>query len=191
MTFDALEFRPEHYDQAKALAARFGFADSSSNECGRLLRTLLAQAKAGSIAEIGTGCGLGTAWLLSALRTDQTLYSVERDEARHRAVKALYENQQAQFIWGDWERLLDFAPFEFVFVDVGVAKDHGAKKVIDAVRLGGLIVLDDFTPHKYWPADWKGREDIRRARWLSNERLIATELLLTERSSAIVATKIK
>lgn len=190
MTFDAFEFRPGFYSEAQLIAQKLGFKDASSDDCGRLLRTLVAQARAGSIAEIGTGCGLGTSWLLSGLRQDQQLYSVERDKTRHEAVKFLLNHEALHLIHGDWERILDFAPFEFVFVDVGVAKDHGAKKLIDAVSIGGLILLDDFTPHKYWPKDWKGREDLRRARWLSNERLIATELLLSERSSAILATKI-
>ena len=94
-----------------------------------------------------------------------------------------------KFIRGDWQRILQYQPFQLVFADVGVAKDHGAKKVIEATAIGGMIVLDDFTLHKYWPEHWKGREDQRRARWLNNHKLLATEILLTEQSSAILAVR--
>ena len=191
MDFTSLTHIPQNVIQAQKLSQKLGFEQSCSYELGRLIRTLVAQAKAGTVAEIGSGCGVSSSWMLSGLRDDQTFISIERNEVQHRGVKKLFEaTSNATFIQGDWQNILKHAPFELVFVDVGVAKDHGSKKVIAATAIGGLMILDDFTPHKYWPKDWKGREDQRRARWLSHDCLVATEILLTERNSVILATRV-
>ena len=46
-------------------AATLGFTMSSNLLTGSLLRTLVASKPAGEILELGTGVGMGTAWLLS------------------------------------------------------------------------------------------------------------------------------
>src|SRR5258705_9300260 len=69
-------------DSAYARAAANGFELSREPPVGRLLATLAASLPAGArVLELGTGAGVGTAWLASGLlpRTDATVTSVELD----------------------------------------------------------------------------------------------------------------
>src|SRR5258705_12723757 len=71
-------------DSAYARAAAHGFELSCEPPVGRLLATLAASLPAGArVLELGTGAGVGTAWLVSGLlpRTDVTVTSVELDPA--------------------------------------------------------------------------------------------------------------
>ena len=68
---------PVAVERALQLAEQHTFKQSCLPEVGRLLRVLVAGAGAGSVGEIGTGCGVGAAWLLSGLRPEQHLYSAE------------------------------------------------------------------------------------------------------------------
>ena len=83
MKFSSLEYIPDKVNEALELAQTLGFEDSCSHEFGRLIRTLVASAKPGMIAELGTGCGVGTAWMQSALQPSNKLVTVERDEQQY------------------------------------------------------------------------------------------------------------
>ena len=50
--------------------------------------------------------------------------------------------------------------------------------LLAAVRIGGLIVLDDLTPESAWPPEWHGHPDPTRSLWLNDSRLAATELII-------------
>jgi len=62
--------------------------------------------------------------------------------------------------------------------------------IVRAMRVGGLIVMDDLSPQEYWPEEWRGRPDPLRAFWLNDARLAATEVLTTPRTTAILATRL-
>jgi hypothetical protein len=66
--------------------------------------------------------------------------------------------------------------------------------LLAAVRLGGVIVLDDLTPESSWPPEWRGQPDPTRALWLNDPRLAAVELIVDPSagpsSAVIVATHI-
>ncbi|HET7515381.1 MAG TPA: hypothetical protein VFJ60_11320, partial [Gaiella sp.] len=53
--------------RAKAAAAALGFEKSCRDEDGMLLHVLAGRRGLDRVAEIGTGAGVGTAWLASAL----------------------------------------------------------------------------------------------------------------------------
>ena len=181
---------PPEVLRALSFAEDSGFTNSCTPEVGRLLRVLTAAAGPGVIAELGTGCGVGAAWLLSGLRDDQTFISVDADEARQAQVERLLERKNARFLAGDWRGALHEGPFSLVFADVSEAKDEGHGEVVAATAPGGLIVLDDFTPEKHWPEAWRGKPDRRRERWFGDTRLLTTEILVTERAAVLLAVKV-
>ena len=133
------------------------------------------------MGEIGTGAGVGTAWLASALPPGVALVTAERDERLARAVAELFaDDQDVDVLEGDWrERLSPHAPFDLVFVDAGDAKDD-PDAVLALASPGATIVLDDFS------AGWEG-VDPRRDRWLRHPLLVAVELGTGEGARAIVA----
>ena len=55
------------------MATALRFERSSIRQVGRLLAVLAAQRPRGLFAEVGTGCGVGTAWLASALGPEAAL----------------------------------------------------------------------------------------------------------------------
>jgi len=60
---------------------------------------------------------------------------------------------------------------------------------VDALRLGGMVVMDDFTPEEDWPEVWRGKPDPVRTFWLNDARLNAVEVFTTPRTMAILATR--
>lgn len=182
---------PEGVVRALELATRLGVQNSCIPDVGRLLRVLVAGTGAGTVAELGTGCGVGAAWMLSGLKEDQRFLSVEADLTRHQAVTVLFAGvPNARFVRGDWRDILSDAPFRLVFVDVGEAKDEGAEEVVQALAVGGMALLDDFTPVEHWPPEWRDKPDARRAFWLNHPRLFATEVRTTARTAAILAVRV-
>ena len=78
---------------------------SCSAETGRLLQVLAAQRGRERVAEIGTGCGVGAAWILSALDPAVTFFTVEVDEERAAAAAELFaDDPDATVLHGDWQR---------------------------------------------------------------------------------------
>src|SRR2546421_1424731 len=61
-------------------AATFGFTMSSDQLTGSLLRTLVASKPAGEILELGTGVGMGTAWLLAGMDAAAHLTTADCNE---------------------------------------------------------------------------------------------------------------
>ena len=80
------------------------FERSSIPEIGRLLTVLVAAARPrGRFAEIGTGCGVGSAWVADALGPEASLVTVELDDDRAAAVARLFADlRSVTVIHGDW-----------------------------------------------------------------------------------------
>src|SRR5688572_5918737 len=78
---------PPQYDRLLARSREIDFAMNSDVLTGALLRTLAASKPGGAALELGTGCGLGTCWLLDGLDASSSLVSVDID-ARVQSVAA-------------------------------------------------------------------------------------------------------
>jgi predicted O-methyltransferase YrrM len=81
---------PPLVEQARAVARRIGFpltrqeaGPDRPSAClpgvGRFLAVLAAGCRAGRIGEIGTGAGVGAAWMASAMPADCVLITAEID----------------------------------------------------------------------------------------------------------------
>ncbi|MFC1442788.1 class I SAM-dependent methyltransferase [Streptacidiphilus sp. N1-10] len=180
---------PVRVSAAERAAAAAGFKLSCTPEVGRLLSMAAAAKPNGTIAESGTGCGVGTAWLHSGLGSAARLVTAERDEELARAAADLFaDDERVQVLPGDWRLLERHAPFDVFFCDGGGKRD-AQQQVVDLLAPGGILVLDDFTPSPEWPPRFAGEIDELRLFYLTHPDLRATEILTTPTTSAVVAVR--
>jgi predicted O-methyltransferase YrrM len=169
--------------RALALADEHGFERSCTDEVGALLHVLAGEAGRRRVGEIGTGCGVAAAWIVSALDPAVPFVTVEAKPALAAAAGGLFEHDEhVRVLAGDWRGAFAAeGPFDLLFVDARDAKDD-AEAVLRLLAPRGTAVLDDFTVGRPGP-------DPRRDAWLGNPALAAVELLTTPAASAIVAVR--
>ena len=172
-------------------AAAQGFEQSCLPEHGRLLALLAGGIGPGAIGETGTGGGVGLAWLASGAAPGARLVSVERDAALAANAGALFADRPGvRVLTGDWTELAAYAPFDLLALDGG-GQGKGTEEPLDPatwLTLGGLLVIDDFTPMTTWPPVHDGRPDAARLHWLRHPRLAAAEVRVAPDAATIVAT---
>ena len=180
---------PDVVTRAFAVSRKAGYASFCRNETGRLLATLAAT-RDGTMAEFGTGCGVGTAWLRSGVRGDARIISAELDAKLADAAAEIFaDDPQVEVLSADWSTLLDKGPFSLLFLDSGEPTEVGVDSVADLVESGGIVVLDDFAPCESWPPITYGRVDTLREQWLTDERFTAVEVMVAGDASAVIATR--
>jgi predicted O-methyltransferase YrrM len=132
--------------------------------------------------EMGTAYGAGAAAIAS---TAASLVTVERDADRLAAARdRLAEFDNVELLEGDWRDLLSQrGPFELLFLDSGDWKEEPFRqRALDMVKAGGLLFKDDITPDRPGP-------DPLREWFFGHPELLATEVLTTPETAAIIATK--
>jgi predicted O-methyltransferase YrrM len=171
------------------VSRRAGYVSFCRNETGRLLAALAAT-RQGTMAEFGTGCGVGTAWLRSGARSGATILSAELDEKLAVAAQEIFEDDpQVEVLAADWSTLRNKGPYSLLFLDPSSPEDASVDSVADLVEPGGIVVMDDFTPCEAWPPITAGRVDVLRERWLTDERFTAAEVMVAPDASALIATR--
>src|SRR6266704_7100498 len=106
---------------AQTCSAEVGFAMACENRIGALLRTLAASKPGGRILELGTGTGVGTAWLLAGMDLTARLTSVEVDWSTQAvACGVVGDDPRVDLVLDDahhWLTTYDGAPFDLAYVD--------------------------------------------------------------------------
>jgi len=180
---------PAIVSRAFEVSRERGYVSFCRNETGRLLAALAAT-RSGTLAEFGTGTGVGTAWLRSGVRGDTRIITAELDpKLAEKAAQIFEDDDQVEVIAADWSTLRDAGPFSLLFLDAREPKDSGADTIIDLVEPGGVVVLDDFTPCASWPPIFAGRVDVLREQWLTDERFTSVEVMVASDASVLIATK--
>lgn len=170
------------------LSRQRGFITSIRHETGRLLATLAAS-RTGTLAELGTGCGVGSAWLSSGAADQARVVSAELDPALAEDVQKIFTDvANVEVVSGDWSTLEEYAPFSMLFVDVREVMEQ-IDVFADLLEPGGIVVLDDFVPSAFWPPIVDGQVDSVRERWLTDERFTAVEMLIDSDASLLIATR--
>ncbi|UMG93102.1 class I SAM-dependent methyltransferase [Nocardioides sp. TF02-7] len=181
---------PDVVSRAFDVSRRAGYVSFCRNETGRLLAALAAT-RAGTMAEFGTGCGVGTAWLRSGVRgTEARILTAELDPRLASAAAEIFtDDPLVEVLEADWSTLMDKGPYSLLFLDSGEPGAVTVDKLADLVEPGGLVVLDDFYPCEQWPPITAGRVDSLREEWLTDERFTAVEVMVAPDSSVVLATR--
>lgn len=180
---------PDQVRRALDLSRGRGFVSTTRHETGRLLATLAAS-RHGTLGELGTGCGVGAAWLASGARQQARIVTAEVDPVLADLARGLFDGDDRVDVHaGDWTTLERFAPFSLLYVDVREVKRGGLDAIADLVQPGGLVVLDDFTPCASWPPVYGGQVDVMREQWLTDARFTAVDVMVTDDASVVVATR--
>jgi predicted O-methyltransferase YrrM len=161
---------------------------------GRLLAVLAAGCHQGRIGEIGTGVGLGSAWMASSMPADCTLVTVELDEekAAH-ATRLLADDGRVTVLNGDPRDLMpSCAPYDLLYADGGHHDRASFASLVDLLRVGGQLVTDDVPPPTALPAHSpSAASDVKRDFFFGDARLVSTEIVLPDqRNSLLIGTRL-
>ncbi len=182
---------PDRVTRTETFAAGSRFQQSCDADVGRLLSVLAASVPSpGRILEIGTGGGVGLAWLVEGVggRTDVDLVTVDNDAELSAAVACLPWPSHVTFHVEDALQVVpELGAFDLVFADAIAGKWFGLDVAIDATASGGLFVVDDMTPSRWASAEHEAKTGEVRRNLMSDRRLIATEL--TVGTGVILATR--
>jgi predicted O-methyltransferase YrrM len=179
---------PELVIRALRMSLERGYVQASRTETGRLLAALAAT-RTGTIAECGTGCGVGAAWLRSGAPKHTRVITAELDPELAHGVMDMFAGDDIDVMHADWSSLAQHAPFSLIFMDATSAKGWPREKIVALLEEGGMIVLDDFTPCPTWPPVEAGRVDTLRLDWLSDERFTSVDVMVAEDTSVVIAVK--
>lgn len=146
---------PRALGELAAAAAGQGFTLSCEPLAGAILRTLAASKPGGRLLELGTGVGVGAAWLLDGMDAAARLLSVERNGALSAiARRVLGSDSRVSFIecdGKDWLREQARGPFDLIFADSWPGKFECFEEAWALLPAGGLYVIDDLLPQESWP----------------------------------------
>jgi predicted O-methyltransferase YrrM len=135
--------------------AELRFTLASEDRTGALLRTLAASKPGGRLLELGTGTGVGTAWLLAGMDAASSLTSVDVNETWQRvAQEALGGDPRLRLVLEDAASFLRRQPeahFDLVFADALAGKYEALEEALRTVKPGGFYVIDDMLPQPNWP----------------------------------------
>lgn len=179
---------PELVVRALRMSLVRGYVQASRTETGRLLAALAAT-RSGTIADFGTGCGVGAAWLRSGAPKTTRVITAELDPGLAHGVMEMFERDDIDVMHADWSSLAAHAPFSLMFLDASSARDWPREKTVDLIEEGGMIVIDDFTPCPTWPPLDRGRVDALRRDWLDDDRFTSVDVLVAADTSVLIAVR--
>lgn len=171
---------PELMQTASAAAEQAGFTLSVSAEVGQLLAVLAASVRpGGSILELGTGAGVGLAWIACGLndREDVRVVSVETDRGLAELAAALPFSPQVKIEVADaLEVLRRPGGWSLIFADAQGGTWDGLDHTIEALEQGGVLLVDDMAPAEFIDEHHRNKTEQVREQLLRDRRLNAVEL---------------
>jgi predicted O-methyltransferase YrrM len=154
---------PDGYEEILRDSEAIQFGMPSDMQTGALLRMLAASKPSGTFLELGTGTGLGAAWLLAGMDEASTLVSIETNkEFQEIAGRHLGNDLRLKLIGCD---ALDFIEahegnaFDLIYADAMPGKYIGFEHSLRLLRSGGILVLDDMLPQPNWPENHQAKVD--------------------------------
>jgi predicted O-methyltransferase YrrM len=157
-----------------------GFKLASEQQTGSLLRTLAASKVDGRFLELGTGTGVGTAWLLAGMDSGSRLDSVDNDGAvLEVARRHLGSDPRVTFHLSDGGAFLrQAAPLQFdlIYADTWPGKFTHLDLALSLLRVGGLYVIDDLLPQPSWPDDHAPKVPVLIAELEKRSGLMTTKM---------------
>lgn len=173
---------------------QLGFTMASDPQTGSLLRTLAATKPGGQFLELGTGTGIGTAWLLAGMDASARLTSVDNDTSvLEIARRHLGQDPRVTFHLADGADFLTrLAPFsfDFVYADTWPGKFTDLDRALDLLRVGGIYLVDDLLPQPSWPADHAPKVPLLLADLENQREFVATKLAWASGLMILVRVKV-
>ena len=173
-------YLPEPVAHATAVAHQAGFTMSCEPDVGAFLAVLAAAVPAaGRILELGTGAGVGTAWITHGLadRTDVEVVTVDNNQATAELAAQTPWPPNVRLVVGDAVQVTAReGAFDLVFADAQGGKWDGLETTIAALRPGGHLLVDDMTPPRFADAHHEHKTSEVRARLLSHPDLVSVSI---------------
>lgn len=147
---------PPQYDRILIRSQQIGFSMNSDALTGAFLRTLAASKPSGAFLELGTGCGLGTCWMLEGMDATSSLVSVDNDaRAQGIANSELGHDPRLRLVLTDGGSFLENCNghFDLIYADAWPGKYSHLQTALDLVKPGGIYLVDDMLPQPNWPED--------------------------------------
>ena len=139
----------------QAETAELGFSMASEPRTGALLAVLSAAKPGGRLLELGTGTGIGTAWLLFGMDASARLDTVDTDVAVvDVARRHLGGDARVAFRIEDGGVFLNRADpdtYDLIYADAWPGKFTDLDAALGCIRQGGFYVIDDLLPQANWP----------------------------------------
>jgi predicted O-methyltransferase YrrM len=146
---------PRALDAIHRDTERTGFTMASEPKTGSFLRTLAASKPRGRFLELGTGTGVGTAWLLAGMDVESHLDSVDSDATVQQiARRHLGHDARVTFHVADGGAFLEQSrprQFDFIYADAWPGKFSHLGLALSLLRIGGIYLVDDLLPQPNWP----------------------------------------
>lgn len=146
-------------------AQALNFTLSSDLLTGALLRTLVASKPGGEILELGTGVGMGTAWLLAGMDRTAFLTTVDKNEQTSAVARELFKaDPRITFQLMDGTAFIQACnkqqrKFDLIFADIHPGKFEALDETLALLKKGGLYIVDDLNPQPGWAADHQPKVD--------------------------------
>ena len=187
--YRSLTGEPALVKRAMNLAKQVGCEKVCSVETGRLLQLLASQIPSGVIGEIGSGCYVASAWIASALSPATSFFIVESNAAAAAASGALFAPLlNVRVVHSKWREFLEYWRFSMFYASPYTSRADEPERFLHALRAGGLMVIDGLTPLHSLSQETGQHQDALRDFWLNDERLIATEMMVSVDEAVILAT---
>jgi predicted O-methyltransferase YrrM len=171
---------PEPVALATERATGAGFTMSCDPGTGRLLAVLAAAVPPGGrLLELGTGTGVGTAWITHGLRgrSDVEVRTVEINPVTAGLAAAGQWPEWVQLITGDAvDTTRRSGTFDLIFADAQGGKWDGLDVTIAALRPGAHLLVDDMTPDEFIDDERASKTIEVRDRLLGHPDLTSVEI---------------
>ena len=176
---------------AQARAESLGFELSSEPEVGRLI-AFFAQVvpSGGRVLEIGTGSGVGLAWIVHGIadRSDVEVVSVEIDGELVEQARAAGWPEWVSIVEGDGADLVGtLGSFDLMFPDAPGGKIFKLRKTVSTLRPGGVLLVDDMDLSLHSDPELRNALASVRERLIEHPDLVCAELPFA--SGVIVASR--
>jgi predicted O-methyltransferase YrrM len=141
---------PACFQDIVAATQRIRGFPASDELTGALLKTLATSKPGGTFLEIGTGTGMGTAWIVDGMNANAHLITVEKYEKMANIAKRFFgHDPRITFEVMDASVFLTTQQeqtFDLIFADASAGKFHLLVETLRLLKIGGFYIIDHLLP---------------------------------------------
>lgn len=180
---------PPAVERALRKSLELGYIQTTRTETGRLLAALAATCT-DTIAECGTGTGVGAAWLRSGAPAGIRVVTAELDPALAGEAADAVSGEGIEVVADAFAALADEGPFDLLLADRTLAWDPEDRNIAARVlNPGGMIVIDDLEPSRGWPPVTDDGVDAQRQGWLMDDRFTSAEVMVAPDAAVLICVR--